>query len=585
MKHTTARRTEPGSAATFAAAIASLVAGASFAAGGELPPPGEAFLAEAASTAAAIRRAVAEGTARGVHEHVFLDVAGAVNRVQVISASEASIVVSYQGVEMPIPWEKLAPARMYSLGRRYLNDAAESHAALARYCIASGLLKEAGDEIGLALGLDPSLRPSLQTAMDALDKMLAARRERPAPPPAKRPPRPTVRVSKTVGALMARLGRRHFMLGVASAPGDKWLAETREQGCLWDMRYQYLAGGVNTQGNWKVWNRPEGVFVANYLKESERLGTIPVFTWYQMYQSLPGSAAAGGNEPLSNKLNCESTSTMRQYFSDLILFMQKAGEWGKPVILHVEPDLWGFWLLAQEFRPNEPDTIKVAVRSTGLADVAEFEDTMAGFGKAIVALRDRYAPNVLLGWHASMWGRPSTKKFAEAIRSCGKWDIIFTDPSDRDAGWKLAHNYRASGAWWKDSDFAAFRDWSGELHKLTGLPLIAWQIPVGNTIMAACNNTEGHYMDNRPQYWLEDYPANPHLAEFASQGYVALLFGGGAGGCTSFTDSAKDGVTNPPPIEGNRGEQSQFPDDDGGYLRMRAARYYAAPLVLRPGAD
>ena len=91
-------------------------------------------------------------------------------------------------------------------------------------------------------------------------------------------------------------------------------------------------------------------------------------------------------------------------------------------------------------------------------------------------------------------------------RKVGAWDIVFTDPSDRDSAWKIAHNYHVGGAWWTDADFASFRDWSGEISRLAQLPVIAWQIPMGNTIMASCNNTEGHYMDNRPQYyeWPKD---------------------------------------------------------------------------------
>jgi hypothetical protein len=136
------------------------------------------------------------------------------------------------------------------------------------------------------------------------------------------------------------------------------------------------------------------------------------------------------------------------------------------------------------------------------------------------------------------------------------------------------------GAWWKEADFESFEKWCGELHRLTGLPIISWQIPVGNTIMAACNNTEGHYMDNRVQTWLGDCPTNAAVMRLAKQGFIALLFGGGAGGCTGFGDGRRDGTTNPPPVEGNEGRQSRFPDDDGGYLRLQAAAYYTNPVLF-----
>jgi len=363
--------------------------------------------------------------------------------------------------------------------------------------------------------------------------------------------------------------RPHFMLGLMCGPGDRWIEETRAQGCRWDLRYQYLAGGVNTGNKWYA-----GGFVANYIREADRQGTIPVFTWYMINQSRPG----GGDEPQRNRNNAQNADTMRAYFSDILSFMKEAGASGKTAIFHVEPDMWGFFLL---YPDKDADKVPVQVKSTGLPELAKFEDTLAGYGKAISALRDQFAPNVLLAFHVSKWGDPSPKTFADAILKCGKWDLIFTDPSDRDSGWKVAHNYHASGAWWKDADFASFRDWSGKLHKLTGLPLMAWQIPVGNTVMDSCNNTEGHFMDNRPEYFLENYPANRHVAEWAECGYVGLLFGGGAGGCTGVHDGCKDGVTNPAPVQGNKGEKAAFPDDDGGYMRLRGGNYYAkGPLPL-----
>jgi hypothetical protein len=370
------------------------------------------------------------------------------------------------------------------------------------------------------------------------------------------------------------------MLGVTSGPGDRWVAEVQAQGARFDVRYQYFCGGVNTDHPWRSWNQPPGQFAANYFQECDRLGTIPCATYYQMYQSLP--CGANGDEAQGNKRNCETPATMRAYFDDLKLLLQKAGEYGKPVILHHEPDLWGYMCINPAFAPNDPDRIRVAVRSSGFAEAAKLEDTAAGFARCIIALRDRYAPRVLLAWHASKWGSPNPRAMAAFLARCGRWDLLFTDPSDRDSGWKMAHGQNAADAWWTERTFAEFRDWSGELHRQTGLPLVAWQIPMGNTIMAACNNTDGHYMDNRAEYFLEGYPANKHIAEWAAQGYIGLLFGGGTGGCTDVRDSKKDGVTNPPRIAGNKGERSQFADDDGGYLRLRGANYYAKkPLPLR----
>ena len=301
---------------------------------------------------------------------------------------------------------------------------------------------------------------------------------------------------------------KYVILGVTSSPGDRWIADANSQGAHIEMRYQYLAGGVNTEHPWRTWNQPAGQFALQYFKESDQLSVIPCMTYYQMYQSLP--CGGKGDEAQGNKRNCETAATMKDYLEDMKLLFQKAGEYGKPVVIHHEPDLWGYFSVTQAFAPNDPDKIKVMVRSTRMPEAAEFEDTAAGFGKCIVALRNKYAPNVLLAWHASKWGDPNPHAIAAFLQKCGKWDLVFIDPSDRDSGWKVAHGQSEAQAWWSEKDFVSFRDWGGEIHRETGLSLVAWQIPMGNTILATCDNTEGHYMDNRAEYFLKTTPRTSH---------------------------------------------------------------------------
>jgi hypothetical protein len=393
----------------------------------------------------------------------------------------------------------------------------------------------------------------------------------------------TPEATKPRADVLARL-RNHFMLGLASGPSDSWIEETHKQGAAWDARYMYFCGGVNTGNNWTTWNQPAGMYLTIFLNESEKLNTIPVITYYQMLQSLP--ARGKGSESQVDRTNCENAATMKAYFEDVKLALMKCAEYktkdGRqiPVIFHHEPDLWGYFFIAPEFVPHDPDKVHIAVKSSGMPDVAAFDDTISGFGKALVALRDKYAPNVIMACHVSRWGNVDAQKLASFYARCGSWDMFFADVSDRDSGWKLAHNYMPGGAWWKEKDFEDFRNWSAELYHLTGMKMMLWQVPEGNTIMASCNNTENHYMDNRAEYFLENYPSNTHIEEWARAGWIGILFGGGAGGCTGRGDGAKDGITNPQPIAGNKGEKATYADDDGGYLRLRGAGYYKNPLIF-----
>jgi hypothetical protein len=116
--------------------------------------------------------------------------------------------------------------------------------------------------------------------------------------------------------------------------------------------------------------------------------------------------------------------------------------------------------------------------------------------------------------------------------------------------------------------------------RLTGLRMVGWQIPLGNTVMRAENNTWDHYQDNRVQ-WLLGPDSRTHLRAYVTAGYVAFLFGRGADGNTCACDAAHDGVTNPPPIDGNT-RLSLSADDDGGYFKAQAAAYYRAGPIFLP---
>src|SRR6476469_8310535 len=98
----------------------------------------------------------------------------------------------------------------------------------------------------------------------------------------------------------------------------------------------------------------------------------------------------------------------------------------KTVVLHVEPDLWGY------------------LEQAGDVTLA------SSFARAFLRLRDQLAPNALLAYHMSGWGtkhdivyekppnevvRRYAAQSAAFYRSLhAKFDVAFEDFSDRDAG-------------------------------------------------------------------------------------------------------------------------------------------------------
>jgi hypothetical protein len=373
---------------------------------------------------------------------------------------------------------------------------------------------------------------------------------------------------------------------MASSPGD---AGAMRRTAPFGFRYQYLAGGVNTGKGWATWNE-NGTFVDRYIRESVGKKMIPVFSYYMLLQSNP----AGNNEAKTDLAHVASIDVMKDYYADLELFFRHArAATSKPVVLHVEPDFWGY--AEQASKNDDASTVPAAVASTGLPELAGFPNTVAGFAQAIVALRDKLAPNVILAYHLSIWGtmhdiiyekasnavvRAYATRSAEFERSLGaEFDLAFGEYSDRDAGYYQVVGGN-SGLWFKPADFRRHLLYMKTFVRASGLRMAIWQIPYGNTIMRAENNTWDHYQDNRVQ-WLLGTGGRAHLKAYAEAGVVAFLFGRGTDGVTCACDAANDGVTNPAPIDGNT-RSSYSADDDGGYFRVRAKNYYKKPLRI-PG--
>ena len=380
----------------------------------------------------------------------------------------------------------------------------------------------------------------------------------------------------------------HLEIGLTDSPGG---AAALHASGAYKFRYQYLAGGVNTGNGWATWNTG-AMFADYYVDESVAQGITPVFIYYQLLQSNP----AGGAENTADLNNLKNISTMHSYWADVRLLLQHLGAYSKTIVVDIEPDLWGY--IQQASSGDDGATVPAAVASSGDADVAGLPNNADGFARAFIKLRDKYAPNVLLGYELSMWGTltdpitqntPLANIDALAARSAAfqqslgaAFDLVFTDPADRDAAFDQIINGDGGVSWWDDADYARFDRYVSGFVNGVGLRMVLWQIPLGNTKMRAMNNTWGHYQDNHVQRWFDDATAT-HLAATVDSGVIAMLFGGGADGTTSVTDARNDGVTNPSPINGNS-LASYDADDDGGYFRHQVNAYYAAGAMPLPGS-
>ena len=224
-------------------------------------------------------------------------------------------------------------------------------------------------------------------------------------------------------------------------------------------------------------------------------------------------------------------------------------------------------------QPAERDdaaTVRAAVAATGRPELRGLPDTAAGFARALVRLRDAHAPNVRLAYHLSDWGtrsdlhlnRPDRRQTAALAaraaafeRSLGaRFDLLFTDWADADAGFEQRIRGDGGASWWRAGDFTRATRFLAGVVRGTGLRAVVWQLPLGNTVRRAMDDSWGHFRDNRVQTLL-DGPRRRVLRGLARAGVVGLLFGAGVDGATEA-------------------------DGDGGYFAAVARRYARDPLRL-----
>jgi hypothetical protein len=376
-----------------------------------------------------------------------------------------------------------------------------------------------------------------------------------------------------------------LQLGITSSPTQ---AQAQRRQAPFGFRYQYLAGGVNTgQSTWLHWGDR---FVATYIKQSEAVHEVPVFSYYELRQSQPGSSQE--QDSAADLINLRDPRTMRAYYANLKAFFEQAVAARGPVVLHVEPDLWGY--IEQAARGRPASSVAASVASSGMPNLRGLPNNAVGFAHAVIALRDRYAPHVILAYADSIWGTglaiQASHPSSAQVRAMAAWsvafyrslharfDALFTETSDRDAGYAQVVNGAGRSAWWRPVDFRHLGQYIGAVHRALGLPVTVWQIPVGNTLFRVQNNTPYHYQDDTVQTLMgSGAAARALLRRYARAGVAALLFGGGQPTDTCACRTGTAAPTEPTPIDGNT-RRSLDGDDDGGYFMAQAARYYR----LRP---
>ena len=379
------------------------------------------------------------------------------------------------------------------------------------------------------------------------------------------------------GPLLSSLGKSNLLMGAS-------MSDQTAAAAAFDARYLYLSGGIfdgagpcascasgcaskghtcaNSGGGCAWWGcyqydqDPPGKYSRDFVAGAKARGEIPHFTYYQILQASGVSEGAPEVRQAAN-----DAAFMSRYFADFRFFLQQIGT--GQALIQVEPDFWGY----AEQLGSDPHQLSAAVASANAPDCSAEENSVAGLGRCYLAMVRKYAPNAKVGLHGSAWApgidallnKDSSVDIAGEARKLGAFlkavgadrgDFVTVDASDRDAGF-----YAASGrqTFWDPQNqtlphFHQAFTWAGALAVSLQLPVIFWQVPVGN---AAQGNQADHWKDNRVDYFFA------HTDELVASHVAGAFFGAGARGQTT-------------------------PESDGGNLIAKMRVYAAAPRAICP---
>lgn len=309
-----------------------------------------------------------------------------------------------------------------------------------------------------------------------------------------------------------------------------------------DLHYMYLSGL-----DWPEWNLPAGDYVTQQANAAKSHGIVPMFTLYQ--------AASYGENNLGA---FNTTDFMTKYWRGVRIMFQKLGAFDSPVVVHVEPDLWGY----TQAKSNSPSGVPMKVGAL-VPECTDLPADVSGMARCVIRLGRQLAPKAVIGLSASSFGAftngaSDPAKIGAYMNSIGanQADITVIETLDRDAGcFENASdvNCKRSGQFYWDEQNVAhpnFHDhlaWAKTIRNTIGKPLLWWQMPLG--VPANGSGYASHYRDNRVKYLFN------HPAEFAAAGGIGAVFGTGA---PRQTDSKTD--------------NNQFKNAVSGY--------YASPAAL-----
>jgi hypothetical protein len=318
-------------------------------------------------------------------------------------------------------------------------------------------------------------------------------------------------IAQRQAALSAALGTpKRLLTGLGSVD----IASVQKQSIKVDIYDQYLAGNGAT--GWPTYASPSGAYVQVVANNADCLGAVPMFTVYQM------AASGEGNMDVLHDF-----AFMRQYWDQLRLMFTQIKSYGKPVLVNLEPDLWGYTQ-----RISRDPTVQFVHVGVASVDCTNLSDDVIGLAGCMIQMARKYAPNAYIGFPPSQFQDVAATENAYMKRlGTDKADFSVMQTLDRDIGcieakYAAANCDRATVAKIWDTtnatspNFTEHFAYARTYFEAIGLPLIWWQTPLG-VPSATAGGTALAFRDNRAAYFL----SKP--SELVAAGGVGVVYSPG----------------------------------------------------------
>jgi serine/threonine-protein kinase len=338
---------------------------------------------------------------------------------------------------------------------------------------------------------------------------------------------------------------------------------------------EVFGGDAAAREDWS--NNPDQLSPARFVAQAHREGLMPYAIYYQL--RTIGQAGQDAEGPQLRRTLADP-ELMEAYWRNVRLFLKSLGSARRPVAVSLESGVWPLLEQNLGFVGARPDTIDALVGASGLPELRGLPDTLPGVAQGWVRLRNRYAPQALLGYRMADYGTnvdisrrlPAEATLVAAGRDAGHFylELAVLD----FAGLEIAYSEEGQNP--NRIDVYSPEEKEGvvtfvrEFVRTTGMPMIIDDVPLGNTVMKTIDDGPYHWRDSWVE-WLIGTDRFSGLRRLRDAGVIGVHFGVSSGETeTCACDAAQDGVTN----GGRRGRVATSPDDDGGYLaeRMTALR-------------